>query len=106
MAAGGISIRTIDRLKNEVYRQMLRLEAGHAAAAPLLCVALLQAWSAFETQPFECECRRWLRRISPVCIGMIAPGCAGNFSATSSPQRTATQATRKSLERTRNNDKA
>jgi hypothetical protein len=106
MTAGKISARTIDRLKNEVYRQMLRLEAGYGAAGSLLCVALLQAWSAFEAQPFECECRRWLRRISPVCIGMIAPGCLRDRAASPPRERMATPAAKTSLERARNNDEA
>ena len=85
---------------------MLRLEAGYAAAAPLLCIALLQAWSVFETQPFECECRRWLRRISPVCISMIVPGSLQRRPAASSPERTANRRKKKTPERTVNDDKA
>lgn len=66
-----VTARAIDRLKDEVYRQMLRLEAGRPAARVLLAVALLNAWTTLERQPAGCEPRQWLRKLSPVCLRMI-----------------------------------
>ena len=63
--------RATDALKDEVYRQMLRLEAGRPAAQLLLVVALLNAWMALERQRQDSEPRQWLRSISPVCLRMI-----------------------------------
>jgi hypothetical protein len=83
MATSRFSARAAGRLKDEVYRQMLRLEAGHSAAPPL-ALALLNAWTVCDAQPMDNEMRLWLRSISPVCLGMIAdirrpnPGSAGS----------------------------
>lgn len=66
-----VSARTADRLKDEVYRQMLRLESRHASADLWLAVAVLRAWLALEKQPSDCEARRWLRRLTPVCLRLI-----------------------------------
>lgn len=74
MAVKRASVRTTDRLKDEVYRQMLRLEAGHSAALPL-AVALLHAWMACDEQRAACELRRWLRRVSPLCLPGIEGAC-------------------------------
>ncbi|MGA7523767.1 MAG: hypothetical protein WBW84_15055 [Acidobacteriaceae bacterium] len=70
-----LSARTVDRLKDEVVRQMLRLEGGRPAAQLLLAVAVLNAWITFEEQPPDCEPRQWLRKISPVCLRMIEEAC-------------------------------
>ena len=75
MRSPKVSAKTIGRLKDEVYRQMLRLEAGRPAAQLLLAMALLRAWMALEEQPADCEARRWLRQIAPVCLPMIEAGC-------------------------------
>ncbi len=66
-----VSTRAIDRLKDEVYRQMLRLEAERPAARIHLAVALLNAWTALEKQSPEGEPRQWLRKLSPICLRMI-----------------------------------
>jgi hypothetical protein len=63
--------RTAETLKDEVYRQMLRLEAGRPAAQVLLALALLHAWMTFGEQPPDSEPRQWLRSVSPVCLRMI-----------------------------------
>ncbi len=60
-----------DALKDEVYRQMLRVEAGRPAAQLGLAVALLKAWMSMDGQNAESEPRQWLRRISPVCLRMM-----------------------------------
>lgn len=81
MAQKQVSARTANRLKDEVYRQMFRLEAERPAADLLLAVALLRAWVALEQQPANSEPRRWLRAICPLCLRMIealrtrSPGC-------------------------------
>jgi hypothetical protein len=71
MGAGRLSVKKTGQFKDEVYRQMLRLEAGHTAALPL-AVALLHAWTVCDQQPATCEFRQWLRRVSPICLQMIA----------------------------------
>jgi hypothetical protein len=72
MTGKRVSTRAADRLKDEVYRQMLRVEAGRPAAQIPLAVALLQAWMMLEEQPCESEARQWLRTVSPVCVRLIA----------------------------------
>lgn len=71
MAGNRVSARAADRLKDEVYRQMLRVEAGRSAAQLPLAVALLQAWMTLDNQPSDSEARQWLRRVCPVCLRMI-----------------------------------
>jgi len=75
MRPSKVSTRTVDRLKDEVYRQMLRLEAERPAARVLLAVALLNAWTILEEQPPDCEPRQWLRKLNPVCLRMIQTPC-------------------------------
>jgi hypothetical protein len=60
-----------DPMRDEVYRQMFRLEEGRPGAEVQLAVAMLRAWSALEKLPCEDEKRQWLRRICPICIKMI-----------------------------------
>jgi hypothetical protein len=62
-----------EHLKDEIYRQMFRLEAGRAGASIALAVALLRAWVAADSQREDCETRQWLLKISPICIEMIEP---------------------------------
>lgn len=74
-----VSRRTADALKDEVYRQMLRLETGRPGAQVFLPVALVNAWMALESQPPDCGPRQWLRKLSPICVRMIEESCrAGN----------------------------
>ena len=87
MAARKIPAGTIDPLKDEVYRQMLRLEAGHASARPLLGVALLRAWMALEQMPLQCEARQWLRKLSPLCVGMMLESCTWDGHASHAQER-------------------
>lgn len=60
-----------ERIKDEVYRQMFRLEEGRAGSETSLAVALLRAWLAAGSQPTAAEERDWLKKISPICIEMI-----------------------------------
>lgn len=71
MAKKQISVRAMNRLKNEVYRQMLRVEAGRSAAQLPLALALLKAWMTLCDQPLDSNTRRWLRSICPVCLTMM-----------------------------------
>jgi hypothetical protein len=60
-----------DDLKDEVYRQMFRLEAGRPGAASQLAVALLRAWMPLDASPRAASGRVWLRKICPICIGLL-----------------------------------
>ena len=71
MARKRISARSVNRVKDEVYRQMLRVEAGRPAAQLPLALALLQAWMTLGDQAFDSDARRWLRSICPVCLRMM-----------------------------------
>jgi hypothetical protein len=61
-----------ERLQDEVYRQMLRLEAGCSAADLQLAIALLRAWMLMEHEPPRSRPRQWLRAVCPLCLHMIA----------------------------------
>jgi len=71
MRSRKVSTRAIDRLKDEVYRQMLRLEAGRPDARFDLAVALLNAWTVLDQHSPQCEPRQWLRKLSPLCLRLI-----------------------------------
>ena len=64
-----------ERFKDEVYRQMFRLEEGYPSADLSLAVALIRAWIALERNSAGSEPRRWLRKISPMCLSMIEALC-------------------------------
>lgn len=68
-------------LKDEVYRQMFRFEAGHPGAAEQLAIALLRAWMALEVSPGATADRMWLRKICPICIDLFEG--SGNSAQTS-----------------------
>lgn len=85
MPSGKVSVRTANRLKDEVYRQMLRLEGGRPEAQVLLAIALLRAWIVLERQPPECEPRQWLRKLSPVCLRLIEDACRAGYGCCGPP---------------------
>jgi hypothetical protein len=60
-----------DELKDEVYRQMFRLEAQRLGAERNLAVALLRAWMASDVERQSAKERAWLRKICPICLAMI-----------------------------------
>jgi hypothetical protein len=62
--------RRIDRLKDEVYRQMFRLEASYPGAEMGLALALLRAWVDADCRSEVSE-QEWLAKISPICLVMI-----------------------------------
>ena len=60
-----------EQLKDEVYRQMFRLEAGRPGAELDLTIALLRAWLASDSDSGVSKSREWLKKICPICLLMI-----------------------------------
>jgi hypothetical protein len=60
-----------ERVKDEVYHQMFRLEESRPGAEMGLALALLYAWQAADSSPESGEKRDWLKKISPICLQMI-----------------------------------
>jgi hypothetical protein len=60
-----------EKLKDEVYRQMFRLEEDRPGAEMGLALALLRAWLAADSRPGSAENRDWLKKVSPICLQMI-----------------------------------
>jgi hypothetical protein len=58
-------------LKDEVYRQMFRLEESRPGAEMSLALGLLRAWLAAGRALESGEEREWLKKISPICLEMI-----------------------------------
>jgi len=69
--APGCSSRRCERLKDEVYRQMYRLEASRPGAELALAIALLRAWNASDSEAEPPQSREWLKKICPICLPMI-----------------------------------
>jgi hypothetical protein len=59
-----------ERLKDEVYRQMFRLEEGYPGAEMGLALVLLRAWLAADSRQASDEERNWLKKVSPICVEM------------------------------------
>ncbi|MGO9437208.1 MAG: hypothetical protein ACLPH3_16670 [Terracidiphilus sp.] len=60
-----------ERVKDEVYRQMFRLEECRPGAEMRLALALLRAWLAADSKPDGGEEREWLKKVSKICVQMI-----------------------------------
>ena len=60
-----------ERLKDEVYRQMFRLEARHPGADRDLAIALLRAFAASDSAAGRKSEKQWLKKICPLCLAMI-----------------------------------
>lgn len=60
-----------ERVKDEVYRQMFRLEESRPGAEISLALDLLRAWLAADRASESGEEREWLKKISPICLEMI-----------------------------------
>ena len=60
-----------ERVKDEVYRQMFRLEECRPGAEMGLALALLRAWLAADFKPDRSKERGWLKKVSPICLQMI-----------------------------------
>ena len=69
--ASGSSSKQSERLKDEVYRQMYRLEAGRTGSELALALALLRAWISLESEADWLQVREWLMKICPICLTMI-----------------------------------
>jgi len=60
-----------DKLKDEVYRQMFRLEANRRGADVDLATALLRGWLDSYSKPEAATLLEWLKKVSPLCLRMI-----------------------------------
>jgi len=69
--AAGSPSKWSERLKDEVYRQMYRLEASRPGAEVALAIALLRAWIASDSEAQMPQSREWLLKICPIGIQMI-----------------------------------
>jgi hypothetical protein len=75
-----------ERLKDEVYRQMFRLEESRPGAEMDLALVLLRAWLAAESIPERRAEREWLKKISPICLQMIESALRANNAAVHCPK--------------------
>jgi hypothetical protein len=60
-----------ERIKDEVYRQMYRLEASRSGAELALAIALLRAWITSDAETDMPKSHEWLIKICPICLPMI-----------------------------------
>ena len=60
-----------ERLKDEVYRHMFRLETSRPGADLDLAVALVRAWLAADSERGTPAMREWLKKICPICLSLI-----------------------------------
>lgn len=63
--------KSAERLQDEVYRHMFRLEAGLPGADLDLAIALLRAWMASDLESEKPKFHGWLKKICPICLLMI-----------------------------------
>ncbi len=63
--------RRMNRLMDEVYRQMFLLEERRPGSELGLSLALLRAWVAADTRREGGEEWAWLKKICPLCLEMI-----------------------------------
>jgi len=68
-------------LKDEVYRQMFRLEENRPGANMGLALALIHAWIATETEGEIAGYRDWILKLSPICVQMIEASLSKNPAA-------------------------
>ncbi len=69
-----------DALKDEVYRQMFRVEERRSGADRELALALLRAWMVLDAGPRSTTSRKWLRSICPICMELIQSSRDSNRS--------------------------
>jgi hypothetical protein len=60
-----------ERLKDEVYRHMFRLEANRPGADLDLAVALVRGWLDADSGRGKPAMREWLKKICPICLSLI-----------------------------------
>ena len=63
--------RRANRLKDEVYREMLLLESNQLGAEMGLALALLRAVVQSDSLPHQEEFEKWLKTVCPLGLQMI-----------------------------------
>lgn len=74
------------QIRDEVYRQMFRLEAERPGAEMQLAMALLRAWLTFCSEPQGAREKPWLETISPICLQMIESALKADHAAVHCPR--------------------
>jgi hypothetical protein len=74
------------RIRDEVYRQMFRLEAQRPGAERDLAIALLRAWMTLCSKPQGAKEKPWLTKISPICLQMIESVLKAEHAAVHRPK--------------------
>jgi hypothetical protein len=69
--APGSPSKQCERFKDEVYRQMYRLEEHRPGSELALAIALLRTWIALDSEAEMPQSREWLTKICLVCLPMI-----------------------------------
>lgn len=64
--------RLSNRLRDETYKAMMRLEAHKPEACRELQQALLQAWQGVSETKDTAEFEHWLKKITPVCLELLS----------------------------------
>jgi hypothetical protein len=71
VAVQSSGLRHDDQFKDEVYRQMFRLEANRPGADLALAVALLRGWLDADSGRGRPTLRAWLTKVCPICLSLI-----------------------------------
>lgn len=74
------------RIRDEVYRQMFRLETQRPGAEMDLAMALLRAWMALCSGPQSAREKPWLKKISPICLQMMESALRADNAAVHCPK--------------------
>ena len=77
-AAGTPRARVMNRLKDEVYREMLLLEGKRPGSEMGLALALLRAVVVSKSIGDESDFGEWLKAVCPLGLGMIELSLEGN----------------------------
>ena len=79
-------IRKANRLKDEVYREMLLLESNRPGSEMGLALALLRAIVQSESLVHHEEFREWLKTVCPVGLDMIEASLSRGLKCNSTAQ--------------------